>query len=79
MGFESFLAFSGSTQGIATTLGIGASFFLILLIGIIIVTGLALFKAARLNDKVWFWVMLIIGTMGILPLIYLYIKRKKKI
>ena len=69
--------------------GLGASiipqeyipqFFLSLVIislAILILTGLALYKAARLNEKVWFWLMLVLNTLGILPLIYLYIRRGK--
>lgn len=53
--------------------------YLLVLIAIVIVKGVALYKAARLNEKVWFWVILLLSTMGILPIIYLYIRRKRKI
>ena len=64
---------------------IGSGFFfsstlllLVVLIAILLVTGLALYKAARLNDQTFFWFIFIFNTAGILPLIYLYIKRKEK-
>lgn len=66
-------------ESIVLELGtLGSTMFLLLLVAILIVTGLALIKAAKLNELGWFWVMFIIGTAGILPLIYLYIKRKEK-
>ncbi len=52
---------------------------IIITILILFLKGTALYKAAQLKDKVWFWVLLIFNTAGILPLIYLYMKRKKKI
>jgi methionyl-tRNA synthetase len=52
---------------------------LLILIGILIIKGLALWKSARKNEKGWFWVILIFNTLGILPLIYLifYSKGRK--
>lgn len=70
--FESIMLQLGDFGTLSSTL------FILLLIGILVVTGLALFKAARLNDKLWFWVMFIIGTAGVLPLVYLYLKRGEK-
>ena len=58
--------------------GLGASLIIVIVL-IIIVNGVALYKAARLQEKVWFWVMLITSTMGVVPLIYLYLRRGKKI
>lgn len=52
---------------------------LIILAIIIILKGMALYKAARLKEKGWFWIILLVNTSGILPVIYLYIKRGKKI
>ncbi len=52
---------------------------LLLAIIILLITGAALYKAARLKDFVWFWAILIFNTLGILPLIYLILKRKKQV
>lgn len=47
---------------------------LIVLIGIIelILKGIGLWKAARLGQKGWYIVLLILNTAGILPLIYIF-------
>ena len=47
-------------------------------IALVILKGFALYKAARLKEQVWFWVILLLNTAGILPAVYLYIKRKRK-
>ena len=39
---------------------------------------IALWKAAKLNHKIWFVVMLVVNTVGIIPIIYLIFTRKKK-
>lgn len=40
---------------------------------------IACWKAARNSQKIWFVVILVINTIGILPIIYLLFFRKKKI
>jgi hypothetical protein len=40
--------------------------------------GLALWKAAREGSKVWFVVLLLVNTAGILEILYLYVFSKKK-
>ena len=39
--------------------------------------GIALWKAARNNDKRWFIVFLLVNTVGILELLYIYVFSKK--
>jgi len=39
--------------------------------------GWALWRAARLGQKIWFIVILILNTMGILEIIYLFVISKK--
>ncbi|MFA5099091.1 MAG: DUF5652 family protein [Candidatus Paceibacterota bacterium] len=39
--------------------------------------GLALWKAARLGDKYWFMALLVINTLGILEILYIYIFSEK--
>jgi len=46
--------------------------FILLLIWSIIWKGLALWKAARLSNKWWFLVLLVVNTLGILEIIYIY-------
>ena len=52
--------------------------FLILIIWSVIWKGLALWKSARNNHLSWFIVMLIVNTVGILEIIYIYGFSKKK-
>lgn len=38
--------------------------------------GLALWRAGRLNKPVWFVVLLVVNTLGILDILYLYVFSK---
>lgn len=40
--------------------------------------GLALWRAARNGDTVWFIVLLLVNTIGILEILYLFVFAKKK-
>lgn len=40
--------------------------------------GVALWKAAKNNDKLWFLVLLIVNTAGILEIFYIFFFSKKK-
>lgn len=42
-----------------------------LIIWTLIIKGFALWKAARAEDKVWFVILLVVNTLGILEIIYL--------
>jgi len=44
----------------------------------LILKGVALWKSARSSQKVWFIALLIINTLGILPIIYLLFFQKKQ-
>lgn len=49
----------------------------IVILGVIlIIKGLALYKAARKESVVWFWVILVFNTLGILPLLYLIFSKR---
>lgn len=55
-------------------------FFPLLLVGIIwdlFFRGWAMWRAARNSQKVWFVFLLIMNTLGILPIIYLKFFQKK--
>jgi methionyl-tRNA synthetase len=51
--------------------------FVILLIWSIIWKGLALWKSAQLSQKKWFVILLLLNTVGILEIVYLYFVAKK--
>lgn len=61
-------------------------FFIPLFAGVLIIfsiwsliwKGLALWKAARQDSKVWFVALLIINTLGILEILYIYIFSKSR-
>ena len=48
----------------------------IILMVVLLLKGLALYKAARKQSIVWFWVILMFNTLGILPLLYLIFSEK---
>jgi len=50
----------------------------LLIIWSLIWKGLALWKAAREGSKVWFVVLLVLNTAGILDILYLYVFSGKK-
>lgn len=56
--------------------GIGGVFFVILMIWSIIWKGLALWRAARRNENIWFIILLIFNTLGILEIIYYFLIAK---
>jgi len=51
---------------------------LILLAWVIVIKGFALWHAARSNQKIWFIVLLVVNTLGILEVLYLIFWRKDK-
>ena len=52
--------------------------FAILMLIDLILRGIAMWKASKRNQKTWFWFLLIINSLGILPIIYLIIYRGRK-
>ncbi len=59
-------------------LSAGAGFVLaILVIWSLAWKGLALWRAAHLGSKIWFVVLLVVNTVGILEILYLYVFSKK--
>lgn len=44
----------------------------------LVLKGFALWRAAQNKQKYWFIALLLINSIGILPLIYLFISQKKK-
>lgn len=52
--------------------------FLILILGLweLVWKGIALWKAAKESQKYWFIAILILNTIGILPIIYIFLFKK---
>ena len=55
-----------------------ATIFIILAVWSLIWKGIALWKAARNSAKVWFIILLIFNTVGILEILYIFVFSKKK-
>jgi hypothetical protein len=60
------------------SVGFWSIFFWPLIVWSLVWKGLALWKAAREGEKWWFVALLIINTMGILEILYIYVFAKKK-
>ncbi|HQL52797.1 MAG: DUF5652 family protein [Patescibacteria group bacterium] len=58
--------------------GWGMFFFFLLIIWVIIWKGIALWLAARNNHKIWFIIILLINTISILEIIYIFAVAMKK-
>lgn len=54
-----------------------AGVYVVLILAIAVVKGFALFKAARLHEKVWFWVLFFVNTFAVLDVYYLYSRRRR--
>ncbi|NQV93094.1 hypothetical protein HQ403_01190 [Candidatus Kaiserbacteria bacterium] len=52
--------------------------FLALIIWTTIWKGVALWKSSRLSDKWWFIILLVVNTVGILEILYVFVFSKKK-
>lgn len=80
---ENILTSTTTDPTLSFIFGSFLGFALIILIALIIWSliwkGIALYKSARSGHKVWFIVFLIINTLGILEIIYIFlINRNKK-
>lgn len=40
--------------------------------------GIALYRAARMGSRLWFVILLIVNTVGILPILYIFVFSKNK-
>jgi len=61
---------------LATQLGIPIWLFAIIFVWIIVWKLLALWKSARNNHIVWFLIIAVINTIGILEILYIYVFSK---
>ncbi|MFA5019729.1 MAG: DUF5652 family protein [Candidatus Pacearchaeota archaeon] len=64
---------------ITTILGIPIWLFLLIAVWELIWKGIALWKTGRNNQLVWFVFILILNTIGILPIVYLLFFQKRKV
>jgi len=59
--------------------GIALPILIIILIWSLIWKGIALWKAARKNSIMWFVILLIVNTLGILEILYIFLLSEMKI
>ena len=55
------------------------AWFILILVWSLLWKGLALWRAAKRGEKIWFTVFLLINTLGILEIIYLFAITKAKL
>jgi len=65
-----FPSFSG------TMMGFTGIFFAILVIWTLVWKGLALWRASRRNEPMWFVILLLVNTLGILEIVYYFFVAK---
>ena len=56
---------------------LGILIFSLVIVWSVVWKGMALWKAARQGDKIWFVVFLVVNTLGILEILYIYVFPKK--
>lgn len=69
--FVNIMGYSSLPTGYAMTL-------LFLVVWSLVWKGIALWKAARNDAKIWYVVMLVVNTIGILEIVYIFFFSKKK-
>ncbi len=55
---------------------LGNPFFYVVILADLVLRGIALYKSARKDQKLWFVALLIINSMGILPIIYFLLNKE---
>lgn len=63
----------------AAQLGLPIWFLALVILWSLVWKGLALWKSARKNSPVWFVIILVINTMGLLEILYLFVFSKIKL
>jgi methionyl-tRNA synthetase len=67
----------GAGGVVGATLGaLGTTILVIILIWSIVWKGIALWKSARKEHMIWFIIMLVVNTVGILEILYIFIFSK---
>jgi len=62
--------------GIAATLGISVALLIVILVWSLVWKGIALWKSAKKGHLVWFIVLLLVHTVGILEILYIFLFSK---
>lgn len=78
MTFEEYLAADPGLRQFVAKMMILMIIFSILIIVDMILKGFAMWRAAKKNSMTWFWILLVVSSLGILPLIYLLVTKNPK-
>ena len=70
---------NGPEGWLVAALTLAAPFIVILILWSVFWKGLALWHSARRGEWIWFLILLVVNTMGILEIIYLFAVAKLKI
>ncbi|MEK7658663.1 MAG: DUF5652 family protein [Patescibacteria group bacterium] len=75
--FEQFI--DPSIQPFVNIIGITTFSILIVVLAVwsLVWKGIALWKAARNSDKIWYIALLVVNTVGILEILYIFVFSKK--
>ena len=74
MNLTDFIGVGGMNAAATGTLAAGAIIFLlVVVIWSLVWKGIALWKSARKGHLIWFIVLLIVNTVGILEILYIYV------
>ncbi|MCR4326392.1 MAG: DUF5652 family protein [Candidatus Roizmanbacteria bacterium] len=68
---------SGFNMASGTFFGLPSYVFMIITLWELVWKSMALWRAARNNQLYWFIALLLLNTLGILPILYLYVFSKK--
>jgi hypothetical protein len=75
--YNSFSGQWAMAPGMGWIFAVGGLVLFIVILWSIFWKGMALWKAAREGSKVWFVVLLVVNTLGILEILYIYVFSKK--
>lgn len=65
-------------QGTGYNLPFSPGWLIVLLVWTLVWKGLALWHSAKRGDSLWFVVLLVVNTIGILDILYLFLVAKKR-
>ena len=76
MALQDFVGLGTSSASLETLGIVGGVLLVVVLIWSVIWKGLALWKSARKNHMIWFIILLVVNTLGILEILYIFIFSK---
>lgn len=75
--FQNSFGYWAMPFGAGWLLPLGILIFSLVIVWSAVWKGMALWKAARQGDKIWFVILLFVNTLGILEILYIYVFSKK--